>query len=185
MANPPCSSIFPTGNHLKATRKTHLNSITSAGVGFSPCTALPAGRWQSMKKEKHTRISWGFQWGFTKNGDFLSVMKAWHVGMFMICHQQKGWCTRVFIMILIGFKQQTWEVPDSSILLWFHQAKLGCHKEKKTFLKPIENGNSRSFMQPTKMGYEINLYVDVFHVDMSEHSSLMYIDVYRGSCEMG
>ena len=40
-------------------------------------------------------------------------------------------------------------------------------------------------MQPTKMGYEINLYVGVFHGDMSEHSGLMYIDVYRGSCEMG
>lgn len=83
---------FPEWKSPESYMNSRMNSITSAGVGFSPCTALPAGRWQDLSNEKPWRISWGFQWGFTKHGDFY---RLWKHEMFMICHQQKGWFTRV------------------------------------------------------------------------------------------
>jgi hypothetical protein len=52
---------FPEWKSPESYMNSRMNSITSAGVGFSPCTALPAGRWQDLSNEKPWRISWGFQ----------------------------------------------------------------------------------------------------------------------------
>lgn len=91
----------------------------------------PSCRSMARFVERKTMANFmGIPMRFYQTWGFLSVMKAWDV---YDMSPTKRLIYKGFIMILIGFKQQTWEVPDSSILLWFHQAKLGCHKEKKTF----------------------------------------------------